>query len=255
MKRLLVVFVLLVAIALPASAQIFGRDSQVDRVVAGNLAIISDMHQLGREARLRSELDYTIDQLIFRNNQYGYYDGGIFRPVYDRNGRPLGTKGGAIVGGLVGAGAGAAIGALAGGGRGATIGAIAGGGGGVLVGGLLGNHASKGRKKAVEEIQRQEIARQQQVIRQAEANRLGQTYYNSTGRPVDVYDGNQLVADISSGGNIHLPVPQTEIGYRALMRMPSLTGHPAFVETNKRLARNGQGVVFIAPEAGEREEP
>lgn len=201
---------------------------------------------------------YQIERLIRRGDYYGYYNGGTFVPMYDRYRRPISKREGAITGAAIGASIGGAV-------IGNWRGTAAGASGGALLGFLLSGRGDDGkpvncskrklnRKEqetcaAIAAEQQDAVVQQQVVSQQAEAQRLGQTYYNRTGRPVDVRDATgNLVADIPNGGSVDLP--ESSGGYRAYMRLPAAPGRTAFRPADQRLAKDGSGFVFIFPVEG-----
>ncbi|MBI2669828.1 MAG: hypothetical protein HYX20_01630 [Candidatus Yanofskybacteria bacterium] len=223
-----------------------------------------DTYNIIHDARRQHEANLAISQierLVFRGGYYGYDNGGTFVPMYDRYRRPIGRREATITGAGIGASIGTGIGSLK---NRPGAGALLGAGGGALLGLVLSGRGGEdkpvdcskklNRKEretcsAIAAEQQAAILQQQIAIQQDEAQRLAQTYYNRTGRPVDIRDviGN-LVADIPNGGSVDLP--ESSGGYKAYMRFPAALGKTAFRPADQRLAKDGSGFVLIFPVGG-----
>ncbi|MDO8591302.1 MAG: hypothetical protein Q7R60_00010 [bacterium] len=271
MKRITFsLFVLFVLAALVPLANSQVCPAWVDQVSC----LQQDAYNIVSNARRQNRVNQAVanlENLIFRNGYYGYYDGGVFNPVYDRNHRPISKREGAITGAAIGTPIGAGVGAIFD--RPGT-GALLGAGGGALLGLVLSGRGGddkpvdcskpvrkqKDREREICSAQAEQtriaiaeqqaaITQQQIATQQDEAQRLAQTYYNRTGRPVDVRDvAGNLVADIPNGGSVELP--ESSGGYQAHMRFPVSLGKTDFRYADQRLAKDGSGFVFIAPTEG-----
>src|SRR3989344_391262 len=114
-----------------ANAQIC--PSWVDQVSCLQQDAYNIVHNARRQSRANQAVA-NLERLIFRDGYYGYYDNGIFNPVYDRNRRPISKREGAITGAAIGTPIGAAIGSLK---NHPGTGALFGAGGGALLGWVL----------------------------------------------------------------------------------------------------------------------
>lgn len=201
-----------------------------------------------------------LERLIFRGGYYGYYDNGIFNPVYDRNRRPIGRREATITGAAIGAAIGSAV-------TGNWRGTAAGAGGGAIVGMLLGgrsqdddrsvdcskrklNRREQETCSVIAAEQQAAFAQEQAQAELAERQRTAARFYNNTGFSVDVFDGNQFVVNLRRGQTINLP--EAYDGYRAEMLVPdrSVPGRTVRVEADFRLANDRSGWVFTAPSGG-----
>lgn len=225
-----------------------------------------DTYNIIADARRRHAVNQTIANIergVYSAGR-GSYAGGYGYPGVSR---PIGRREGAVYGAGIGAAIGGAV-------TGKWRGAAGGAAGGAILGMVLGGRGDRqnrpldcGKRKLsrderescseiaaqrAAEIEQVEADRQEAAVRADYEARLrtGGRVYNHTGLPVDVLDGNLLVATLRPGQSTFLP--EAREGYRAEMLIPdrSTPGRTVRVEASHRLANDRSGWVFTAPDRG-----
>lgn len=244
-------FVLFVLAALAPLANAQVCPPWVDQVSC----LQEDAHSIIRNARLRGLRERAISQAI---HGYGYGEGYGYPGI---GGYPVGADSGRV-GRDIGAGLlGASVGGAFGGRRGALIGGAVGVGAAEL-GGYFASRSAARRERPLDcskrKLNRNEqetcsaiVAEQQAFAREqaaqaelAERQRTGKKYYNRTGFPGDILDGDQLVANLRPNQSIILP--EAREGYRMEMLVPdrSTPGRTERLEAHFRVACDFSGWVF-----------
>ncbi|HEY4474458.1 MAG TPA: hypothetical protein VJC06_00855 [Candidatus Paceibacterota bacterium] len=258
-KLSLAVFVLAIAMAVPASAQRIGyipqtpegwyykiQGNQVQMLAADNLGMVRG---LGNQLR-RSEIRSLADDLRWNGSAYGIDTDRGFYPMYDRNMRPMGRREATITGAAIGAAIGYGV---SGNGRGTAIGGAAG-----AIVGLL-TRRGKNQNQRDDVIVTPPPSGRESMRQGGSGGPIGSSptstsnssstgewrVTNRTSKRAELWDGDRFVALIEPWQNVRVGVPQDS--YKAVLLIPNRSGGMDQETAHIRTSANFNGWDIVAP--------